>query len=119
MDYLRNIVVLLSLFTIFPITACATSPKCDGIENWPASMAFVYLKNENLITNEQIDFAKSNVNLLASQKTTDDTYVQIHRVEFLKFDGSKIIVITENIASKQECSEGPVKAYLIDRVLGA
>lgn len=67
------------LFSMLPLFAIASSPKCDGIENWPASMAFVQLKNQNILTNSQVDF-KSIVKLLASQELTKNIYTQVHEV---------------------------------------
>ena len=106
------------LLIMLPLFANASFPKCDGIENWPASMAFVQLINQNILTNSQVDFKKSKVKLLASQELTKNIYTQVHEVQFLRTDGSHIRVITENRASVFECSEGPVKVYLVSQIFG-
>ena len=56
------------LFGMLPLFANASFPKCDGVENWPASMAFVQLKNQksscwrlkNLLKIYTLKFTKFN-----------------------------------------------------------
>lgn len=52
--------------------AFAKDPDCTGVEQWPASMAFVHLKNAGLIDKERIDFTKTSVVRLASEKVGKD-----------------------------------------------
>ncbi|MDX1695709.1 MAG: hypothetical protein R3208_18225 [Ketobacteraceae bacterium] len=37
---------------------------------------------------------------------------------FVKKDGARVVVLTENLASDAECSEGPVTVYVVGGVLG-
>jgi len=111
--------LLVSISFVFPLVACASSPHCDGKENWAASMAFVHLKNANIFTNENIDFSKTEVLLLASELKGDGLYLQLHKVNYYKNNGAQITVITENMASASECSESPVKVYLVSEIYGA
>src|SRR5690242_10530756 len=101
-----------SAFAEGRLEACATP------ERWAASMAHVHLKNANLLVNEEIDLTKTEVQLLASEKTKKNLYHQIQKVVFTKKNGDKISVITENDASKDECSMSGVKVFVISKMLG-
>lgn len=103
---------------LFPLAAYASHPKCDGPENWAASMAFTHLKNAGMLDNETVDFASTKVGRIASEKLSDGLFVQVHQVVFSKLDGSAVTVITKNKASNSECSEGPVTVYVVNKVLG-
>lgn len=82
-------------------------------------MAFVHLKNANILTNDDVDFSKTEVLLLASELKDDGLYLQLHKVNYYKISGDRITVITENMASTSECSESPVKVYLVSKIYGA
>lgn len=92
--------------------------ECAKPERWAASMAQVHLKNAGILKNEEIDFSKTAVSLLASERTGKDLYHQIQKVVFTKKNGSKISTITENDASSEECSMTGVKVFLIEKELG-
>ncbi|RLT97324.1 MAG: hypothetical protein D9N14_11055 [Ketobacter sp.] len=82
-------------------------------------MAFVHLKNANILRNEDVDFSKTEVLLLASELKADGLYLQLHKVNYYKSNGAQITVITENMASASECSESPVRVYLVSEIYGA
>ena len=67
---------------------------------------------------EEIDFSKTEVVLLASEKTEENLFHQIQKVIFTKKNGSKILAITENDASRDECSMTGVKVSIVDREIG-
>ena len=92
--------------------------ECAKPNSWAASMAQTHLKNAGLLKNEEIDFAKTEVSLLASEKKDRVLYHQIQKIVFSKKNGGKISAITENDASSEECSMSNVKVYLLDRELG-
>jgi hypothetical protein len=93
--------------------------SCSGPNNWDASMAHVQLKNAGIITNDAIDFDRTTVSLLASEKIGKDLYRQIHKVVFAKKSGGTIEVITRNEASSQECSMSDVDVFVISQELGS
>ena len=112
----RKICIL--ILSIFVTTACAAVPDCVGVNAWPASMAFVHLKNAGMLTNENTDFDKTQVRLLVSQAEKGDLYTQVNEISFAKRDGSVVHVITVNKASNQECSESPVEVFVVSERLG-
>ena len=92
--------------------------ECAKPESWAASMAQTHLKNAGLLINEEIDFSKTQVNLLASEKKEKGLFHQVQKIIFTKKDGKKITVITENDASNDECSMTGVKVFVISKELG-
>jgi hypothetical protein len=107
---------LVSLF--IAATANAASPDCAGPENWPASMAFVHLKNAGITTNDRLDFTKTKITLLASELIGKDRYRQVHHVVFAERSGDTIEVITRSDASSEECSMGAVDVFVVSKHLG-
>lgn len=105
-------------FSVLGASACAAVPNCAGVNSWPASMAFVHLKNAGMLTSENTDFDKTQVSLVASQPEKAGLYIQVHQVKFQKRDGSVVQVITVNQASNQECSESPVEVFVVSERLG-
>ncbi len=81
-------------------------------------MAFTWLKNAALVSNEDLDFKRTEVVEIASEKIGKDLYRQIHRVRFYKRNSDTLDVITVNNASHDECSMSGVDVYLISRKLG-
>jgi hypothetical protein len=88
-------------------------PKCDGPNNWAASMAFSQLKNAGITTNADLDFSKTNVTRIASEQIDKDLHRQVHRVVFITKKGEAIEVITVNDASSEECSMSDVKIFVV------
>ncbi|GAC1376686.1 MAG: hypothetical protein NVS3B3_16690 [Aquirhabdus sp.] len=80
-------------------------------------MAFVHLKNAGLTDNYKLDFTKTKVTRLASEKIGNDLYRQIHRVIFTEKSGGTVEVITSNEASHQECSMSGVDVFVISKHL--
>lgn len=94
-----------------------THPNCSGIEGWAASMAFIHLKNIGLLDNYTVDFIKTKIKRLASEKIGENLYVQIHFIVFTEKSGKKIQVITKNEASNDECSMSQVEVFVINNIL--
>jgi hypothetical protein len=112
----------LFLFSLLALTqnAVAGSPDCSGVNNYAANMAFTYLKNAGLVSNEMTDFSKTKVVRLASEKIgKDDLYRQVHQVSFVEKSGSTIDVITVNDASHEECSMSGVDVFVVSKHLGS
>lgn len=81
-------------------------------------MAFVYLKNARLTNNDKVDFSKTHVERLASEKVGKDLYRQVHLVTYIEKSGHELEVVTVNDASSEECSMSGVEAYLVAQRLG-
>jgi len=77
-----------------------------------------HLKNAGLVQNETIDFAKTQVTRLASEKIGPDRYRQLHQVSFTNKSGDTVVVITLNDASHKECSMSGVNVFVVSRQLG-
>ncbi|MDO8305174.1 hypothetical protein [Herminiimonas sp.] len=110
--------VIAFLLALVAGSSVAKTPSCSGPDNWAAAMAHVHLKNANLLNNESVDFSKTKVALLASEKISKDLYRQIHLVTFVEKSGGKIEVITSNEASSEECSMSAVQVFVISGKLG-
>ena len=76
------------------------------------------MKNAQLLNNDNVDFSKTRVARLASEKVGKDLYRQIHDVTFTLKSGDTIDVITRNDASSDECSMSAVDVYVISKHLG-
>src|SRR5579863_5668314 len=95
----------LALLAVIP-AAEAASPRCDGRENWAAGMTQATLKNAGLLNYSEIDFSKTRVIRIASEKIGKDLYRQVHRIIYAKTSGGTIEAIAVNDASHAECSAG-------------
>ena len=73
-------------------------PDCKGKEQWPVKMSFVQLKNAGISANNRIDFSKTKVIRLASEKLNNGIYRQVHQITFFEKNGSEISVISINVA---------------------
>ena len=109
-------IFFLSIFLTF--SASALTPDYTGIDHYPTSMAFVYLKNAGITTNDKVDFTKTKTVRLASEKIGKDLYRQIHRVIFTEKSGKTIDVITINDVSSEEGSISNVEILVISKQLG-
>lgn len=107
-------VLLIALST----AALAKAPDCTKPDGWPAGMAFTHLKNAGVLDNDLLDFSKTKVTRLASEKIGKDLYRQVHLVRFVKRSGEAIVAMTVNEASSLECSMSNVDVYLISKQLG-
>src|SRR5436853_3345578 len=93
-------------------------PNCAGVEQWPTSMAFTYLKNNGITDSDRLDFTKTQTRRLASEQISDRLFRQVHHVVFIQKSGQTIETITVNDASNDECSESGVDVYVISQQLG-
>jgi hypothetical protein len=110
--------IIIALLCLSSGLAFSGSPNCTGVDSWATNMAFVNLKNAGLTDNYRLDFTKTKVVLLASEKIGKDLYRQIHLVTFTQKTGETIEVITSNEASHQECSMSGVQVFVISKRLG-
>ena len=94
-----------------------TGPDCS--KGWPTDMAFTYLKNAGLTTNEKVDFSKTKTIRLASERLKPGLWHQVYDVRFTDKSGNVIEVIAIHNASLEECSVTEPEIYVISRRLGA
>jgi hypothetical protein len=107
--------VALMIALLGTIRAEAAGPRCDGPENWAAGITQATLKNAGLLNNGEIDFTKTRVIRIASEKVGKDLYRQVHRIIFARTAGRTIEVIAVNDASGAECSASGVEIFVIGR----
>jgi hypothetical protein len=110
--------IILTLFATFSICAFAKVPDCTNPDAWPAGMAFTHLKNAGIVDNDVVDFKKTQVKRLASEKIGENLFRQVHFVCFFKRSGEQIQVITVNEVSSEECSMSGVDVYLVSEKIG-
>jgi hypothetical protein len=79
--------------------------------------AFSQLKNEGIVGSEGFDFSKTKTIRLASEKTGADLFRQVYDVTFVRKSGGTIEVLAVSDASREECSMGNVRVYVVSRVL--
>ena len=110
---------IIGLFILLSISACTSiktkEPFCSGPENWPASMAYVKLKNAKIIKSP-IEPNKTKVSMIMSKKIGSDLYRQIHDVEYWDTMENYYRLFTISDASSEECSMSDVQVFLVDEV---
>ena len=97
--------------------AFARDPDCGGPNHWPAAMVFVAMKNAKIVTNDQIDFSRTQATRIASEKIGPDLWRQVHLVRYFRRDGSALEVIAVSDSSQEECSMGDVQTFVISEKL--
>ena len=107
----------LLMITGAPAKGPGPVPNCTGTGNWPASMVFVALKNAKLVTNDQIDFGKTQVSQIASERVNKDLWRQVLLVQYYRKDGTMLEAIAVSDASHDECSMSDVQTYIISEKL--
>lgn len=106
-------------FAISMVWGGELPPDCTGPDSYPASAAYVMLKNRDILDMQRFNGDKTKVTRLASEQSGEDLYVQIHLVEFFGQNGEPLAsVIVDNEVSSEECSVNGIGLYLIDRTLG-
>jgi hypothetical protein len=117
MDTSRQL-VFTAVLVFMTAATIAKDPDCTHPDRWPSAMAQGHLKSAGLLDPQFLDFDKTSVRLLASQKIGKDLYRQIHLVTVQKKTGEKISAITVNEVSHVECSMSNVDVYLVAQKLG-
>lgn len=115
---MRDIALASALFVALPALAGQGHPDCTGPGRWPATMAFVHLKNAGMLTNSVVDLDRTVVTRLASEEVSPGLFQQVHEVTYFRVDGSSLKVIAENRVSHEECSMSGVKVYVVSEVIG-
>src|SRR5215475_8016598 len=91
----------------------AKDPDCGGPNHWPAAMVFAAMKNAKIVTNDQIDFNRTQATRIASEKIGPDLWRQVHLVRYFRRDGSALEAIAVSDSSQEECSMGDVQTFVI------
>lgn len=104
--------IFYAILLLLPLSGFAAENDC---RSWPENIAEVWLKNQNIVDIPQLDKAKTEATLLASEKKENDIYTQVFHFVFHDRDGKKYEVITQNDASDDECSVSEVNIFLISR----
>jgi hypothetical protein len=118
MERILGRLAVAALLVATSASAMAKSPDCTHPDAWPSSMAFTHMKNAGLVDNEVLDFKRSRVDRLASEKIGKDLYRQVHLVHFFKKSGEEVNAITVNEVSHRECSESDVDVFVVSKHLG-
>jgi hypothetical protein len=95
----------------------AKVPDCTGPEHWPASTAYVRLKDRGVLSSETVVFERVTSVRVASEKIGADLWRQVHRVRFPLKNKQVVQVLTVSDASSEECSMGDVDVFLVSRVV--
>ena len=95
----------------------ATTPDCSGPERYPASEAYVSLKNAGILTPEKVDFAHRQSRMIASQRIGKDLWRQVFRVTFPLKSGRMIEAIVVSDGSTEECSMSSPQIFLVAKQL--
>jgi hypothetical protein len=101
-----------------PSAAFAKDPDCAHPDYAPAAMAFGHLKDAGLTTNDRVDFTKTTVTRIASEKVGKHRYRQVHRIRITEKSGSVIELIAISDASSAECILDEVDVFVVSRHLG-
>jgi hypothetical protein len=100
----------IALFSASPVLA---DPNCDGPESWPAAMTHAQLKNDGVLVNDEMDFSRTAVQQIASQRMKKNLYRQVFKIVFHLKNGRLVQAIAVSDASKEECSMSHVTIYRI------
>lgn len=89
---------------VFSFPVFAKSPDCTGVERWPANLVESAVVDSGFADRDMLDYNKTKVVRLASEKIGKDLYRQVHRVTFVKKSGESIMAIVVSDASHEDCS---------------
>jgi hypothetical protein len=81
-------------------------------------MAFSYLKNAGITTNDRVDFSRTRGVRIASEKIGQDLWHQVYDIQFKEKSGHVIEVIAVHDASKKECSMTEPTIYVVSQRSG-
>jgi hypothetical protein len=95
----------------------AQDPDCGGPNHWPTAMVFVAMKNAKIVTNDQIDFSRTQTTRIASEKIGPDLWRQVHLVRYFRNDGAALEAVAVSDSSQEECSMGDVQTFVISKKL--
>lgn len=109
----RNIALAALCIALLSASPVLADPKCDGPESWPAAMTHAQLKNDGVLVNDEVDFSRTAVQQIASQRIKKNLYRQVFEIVFHLKNGRLVQAIAVSDASKEECSMSRVTVYRI------
>jgi hypothetical protein len=112
------LVLAASLLALPAAHAADTAPNCIDPQAWPASMAYVHLKNAGALTPESTDSSKTRAERVASEKIGRDRYRQVHIVRFTTKAGAQVSAVVINEASHDECSLTEAQVFMVAQEFG-
>ena len=83
---------LLAVMFSFPVSA--KSSDCTDPEYWPADLVEGAVVDSGFASRDELDYSKTKVVRLASEKISVALYRQVQRVTFVKKSGEFIILKT-------------------------
>ena len=117
MRLVLSLLAPLALLIASPAYAASKAPDCTGVDRYPATMAYMHLKNAGVLNSQQVALKDAKVSRIASEQIGPDLYRQVHKVTF-RVGVRELIVLAVNDVSHEECSMGPVQVYVVSKVLG-
>ena len=76
-------------------------------------MTHVKLKNSGVLVNDEVDFSRTSVEQIASERIKKNLYRQVFKVAFHLKNNKMVQAIAVSDASKEECSMSDVTVYRI------
>jgi hypothetical protein len=114
---MRKLAFLLAMLGMVPNPSLAKDPDCGSPNGWAAPMVFAAMKNAKLITNDEIDFTRTKVMRIASEKIGKDLWRQVYDVRYFRKNGSVVEAIAVSDASREECSMSDVQTFVVSKKL--
>jgi len=111
------IIWLLIFGFVFSFSENFKHPDCVRKNSWAVNMALGYMKNNRIITPQEINHEKTTILRLSSEKKENGIFRQVHYIVFTTKSDLIIKVITVNDASFEECSMSDVAVFLIEKEL--
>lgn len=114
---MKRFLQIASVLALLTSPVSAQGAKCDGPNNWPAANVFGAMKNAGIATNAEINFDRTVVKRIASDKIGKDLWRQVHLVKYYRKDGSTLKALAVSNASLEECSMSDVQTFVISEEL--
>lgn len=129
--FLITMILCMNIFAQeYKYTQAELEEFCSGFDRWSQVMAFGELERMDKITYDTWDKENSSVEILVSKRIdeedlpkeikdlkklgfSDDYYRQVYKITFVKKDGKKFKLITDNIINSDECSITNPDVYLL------
>lgn len=99
-----------------PLLAAA-GPDCTAPDRWQTTSTLVKLQAAGVVRAADLDLQRTKTVRIASELESAGRYRQIHETTFVTTSGRKVRVITNSLASAEECSESGVEVFVISKHL--
>jgi hypothetical protein len=95
----------------------AAHPDCTALDAWQTMSAYSALKAEGELDPAEVNWSRSKTVRLASEPVSAGRYRQIHLTRFVSKSGRTVTVITNSLASHDECSESFLEVFVASKRL--